>query len=681
MTSLSGVGPKQKRALSKLGIDTVEDLLHHFPRDYIDRSLITPISQLPIGKEATFTAEVDRVVTRRPRKNLSILEVDVADDTGRIRLTWFNQQFRERHFTRGQKFTFSGRVEIFRGRLQMNSPSYEVLGGGPGVCLEVGRVVPVYPASADVSAAVIRRLCWEALERAGDFADPLTQDELADLGLITRTMAINQIHFPNQLSEVEAARKRLVVDELLPIQLALTSRRRDYENSSKGIAHKAMTGLAQSFVNSLPYELTGAQQRVIREIETAMMAPVPMHRMLQGEVGSGKTVVAAAALCISVAGGYQGALMAPTEVLAEQHYLGLTPLLSEVGVRVGLLTSNSRQRPQVIDAVASGEIDVVVGTHALLQEGVNFASLGLVIIDEQHRFGVHQRIQLRGQGAGGAIPDILIMTATPIPRTLAITVYGDLDVSTLDQVPPDRKPVKTAWLKPDQREVAYQHIRDEVAAGRRAFVVCPLIEESQKLQAVAAVEEHERLTNGPLKGLDVGLLHGRMRQSEKEAIMADFRIGAISVLVSTTVIEVGVDVPEATIMLIESAERFGLSQLHQLRGRVGRGAHGGFCYLVSGAQAADSVARLKAICSTSDGFELAERDLELRGEGSLFGVRQSGRTDLKLTHLVEDLPLIVEVRRRARKILESDPDLKSRPLLAEETERVLAGDVGWLELG
>lgn len=683
VTSLSGVGPKAATGLANLGIETIEDLLHHFPRDYIDRTTITQIHDLPLGEEVTFMATVEKASLRKPRPRLSILEVDVSDASGKLRLTWFNQPFRHRHFRAGGEFAFSGKAEIFRGRIQMSSPSYEEIQGEKGAPggLEVGRIVPVYPASAEITPALLRRLCWEALERAGDFAEPLTPTERNSLKVQDRTFAINAIHFPASMPDRAAARRRLVVDELMRAQLALAMRRRAYEEESKAIVHADGSALVHSLVDSLPYPLTKAQVRVIAEIEESMRSPVPMHRMLQGEVGSGKTVVAAASLCTSVAGGHQGALMAPTEVLAEQHYYGLAPLLGEIGVRVELLTGSTRNREKVITAVGQGEVDVIVGTHALVQEGVEFASLGLAVIDEQHRFGVHQRVHLRGRGADGLVPDMLIMTATPIPRTLAITIYGDLDVSTLDEIPPGRAPVKTKWIRSDARDKAYSQIKREMPAGGRAFVVCPLVEESAKLEAAAAEEEFKRLTEGPFKEIGVGLLHGRMRPAQKEAAMAAFRSGEKPVLVATTVIEVGVDVPDATVMMVESAERFGLSQLHQLRGRVGRGAKPGVCFLVSDAESEDALARFKALCSTSDGFELAEKDLELRGEGSLFGARQSGKTDLSLTNLVGDFPLIVEVRKFAKNLLREDPEFDAHPELKAEADRIFSGDVSWLELG
>lgn len=683
VTSLAGVGPRVARGLASLRIETIEDLLHHFPRSYVDRTRLVKIRDLPVGVEATFTGTIEKISVRTPRANLKILEVEVSDSSGRIRLSWFNQPFRERHFTKQDQFAFSGKAEVFRGRLQMRSPSYEKLQSGQAEAagLEVGRVVPVYPASAEISSGVLRRLCWEALKRAGQFAESLTATEREKLRVPDRTFAINSIHFPESMSDCEAARRRLVVDELIRTQLALAMRRRAYEAESQAIAHAGGSALLASFLDSLPYSLTSAQKRVISEIQQSMEAPLPMHRMLQGEVGSGKTVVAAASLCIAVAGGHQGALMAPTEVLAEQHHYRLAPLLGEIGVRVELLTGSSSNRAQVIESVARGEVDVIVGTHALVQEGVSFESLGLAVIDEQHRFGVHQRVHLRGQGPGGVVPDMLIMTATPIPRTLAITIYGDLDVSTLDEIPPGRSPVKTVWIHPDEREVAYRHIKKEIASGGRAFVVCPLVEESSKLEAAAAEDASKYLTEGPLAGIGVGLLHGRMRPAKKESAMADFRSGKTPVLVATTVIEVGVDVPEAAVMMIESAERFGLSQLHQLRGRIGRGTRPGTCYLVSDTENEGAIARIRAFCSTTDGFELAEKDLELRGEGSLFGARQSGKSDLRLTNLVGDLPLILEVRELARLILDADPDLESHPILKAEAGRPYSGEVTWLESG
>lgn len=678
-----------------MGIHSVEDLLTTYPRKYVDRSRIVSIADAEIGETVTIEGAVLKSALLRPKPRMSILQVDFEDSSGVMRCTWFNQPFRARDFVEGRRFAISGKVDSHRGHRQLSSPSYERLSerlsdaDGRALpsdetvgtaSLEIGRVVPVYPASAEINTALMRRLMSEAVNRAGEFADPLGDDERAALGVVGRTDAIRNIHFPGAMSAIEPARRRLVVDEVLRLQTALAMRKQRYESDAPGISHPGDSALAARLIESLPYRLTDAQVRVIGEIDADMASGLPMHRMLQGEVGSGKTVVAAAALCGAVAGGHQGALMAPTEVLADQHYLGIRGLLESIGVRVALLTGSvtGAERKRVLAEAMSGQIDVVVGTHALVHEGLAFRALGLAVVDEQHRFGVHQRVALRERGHQDETPDMLIMTATPIPRTLAITLYGDLDISILDEMPPGRLPVETRIIRSGEREQVYAAIQSEVASGRRAFIVCPLVEESPKLAATAAQEEFERLRTGPLSELSVGLLHGRMRAAEKERAMEALRSGEIDVLVATTVIEVGVDVPEASLIAVESAERFGISQLHQLRGRVGRGDVQSYCFLISDATEDDAAKRLEAVVLHSDGFVLAEEDLRLRGEGSLFGSRQAGRSDLLLTRLLDDLPLIVEVRKFAQKVVAAEPQLASHPLLRAEADATYSGDIDWL---
>jgi ATP-dependent DNA helicase RecG len=449
-------------------------------------------------------------------------------------------------------------------------------------------------------------------------------------------------------------------------------------DAAEGIKHARGGDLVDEFVASLPYPLTGAQQRVIGEIQADMASPHPMHRLLQGEVGSGKTVVAMAALLTAVQGGYQGAVMAPTEVLAEQHHLGLEPLAALVGVRMALLTGSSADRDGVLTAAANGTVDVVVGTHALIQEGVRFGRLGVAVVDEQHRFGVHQRVQLK-EKAVGPEPDLLIMTATPIPRTLSMTLYGDLDVSVLDEMPAGRKPVKTRVVAPDPAalEEVYRLVRDEAASGHQIFVVCPLVEDSEKLQAASATAEHERLSR-VFPDLEVGLIHGQMRSADKEEVMGRLRSGDIDVLVATTVIEVGIDIPNATVMVIEDADRFGLSQLHQLRGRVGRGGHPSHCILIADPSTPDGEQRLAAMASTSDGFRLAEEDLRIRGQGTVFGAKQAGMADLRLADILRDADTLVRARREAFALVKADPELERHPELAEEIRELLGDAEDWL---
>ncbi|MER3454928.1 MAG: DNA helicase RecG [Acidimicrobiia bacterium] len=678
--ALRRVGFNGQRRLRSMGLETVKDLLQHYPRKYIDRSSLLPIRRLRVGEEATIVATVEKVTVKRPRPKLSILTVTVSDDSGVAECIWFNQDFRASDFSEGDEVAFSGKVERFGYRLQLSNPSYDVLSyKGISDSLEVGRIVPVYPASlkARVSSGYLRRLIWEALETFADLEDPLPEAMRKELALLDRARALRGIHFPDSFEHLAQARRRLVVDEVFSLQVALRLLRNTAEEDKTAIRHPYPSELAQRFLLGLPYRLTSDQSKALAEIASDMAAGRPMHRLLQGEVGSGKTVVAAAAICIAVSGGHQAAFMAPTEVLAGQHYFGLRPYLESQGLRVRLLTSGigAPRRKAVLEEIRSGRVDVVVGTHSLFQEDVEFASLGLVIVDEQHRFGVHQRLRLREKAPRGIVPDVLIMTATPIPRTAALTFYGDLDVSTIEELPQGRKPVDTKILEEPHADEAYLAIREEVSRGRQAYVVCPLIEESDKLEASAAEEVYDQLAYGPLAGLRLGLLHGRMPPAEREAQMAAFRAGEVDVLVATTIVEVGVDVPNATVMAIMSAERFGLAQLHQLRGRVGRGSVEGKCYLIASNADAARSERLRALVHSSSGMELAEEDLRIRGEGTVFGARQTGRTDLKLTRLVKDAPLIARCKEWAVRLLEEDPLLEAHPALKREIESIYGEDL------
>ena len=672
-----GLSGKRGADLRKAGIATVADLLLHVPRRYVDRSRKVPLAELPLGEEVTVIGTVEKVAVRRPRRNLVIIEATVHDGQGVVAAVWFNQAFRERQLIPGVEVALSGKVERYRGRLQMQSPDADVL-DRPSESLITGRVVPVHGTAGGVGPGHLRRAIHTALGTARPMPDPLPPALVERLGLAPRDAAIGDIHFPLEMSAVGPARRRLVFDELFRLELALAVRKHRQIAAAEGIAHLAEAGLVESFLESLPFAITGAQQRAIAEIRSDLRSPHPMHRLLQGEVGSGKTVVAMAALLAAVQGGYQGAVMAPTEVLAEQHYLGLAPLGALVGVRMALLTGSSPNRSEVLEAVATGTVDIVVGTHALIQEGVHFARLGVAVVDEQHRFGVHQRVQLK-EKAEGPEPDLLIMTATPIPRTLSMTLYGDLDVTVLDEMPQGRIPVKTTLVAPGSpaERKLYDLIRAEVAAGRQAFVVCPLVEDSEKLQAASATAEYERLT-GVFPDLRVGLIHGQMRSGEKEEIMGRMRAGTVDVLVATTVIEVGIDIPNATVMVIEDADRFGLSQLHQLRGRVGRGGHPSHCFLIAAPTTPEGEARLEAMAATTDGFRLAEEDLRIRGQGTVFGARQAGMADLRIADILRDIDILIEARREAFDLVAADPELRAHRDLAEETNALLGGSEDWL---
>jgi len=682
VTVLEGVTPKKAEALAVMDITTVLDLLTHYPRRYLDRTRQVAIREMKVGQEAMVLATVKRVQSRRTRQRRTMVEVDVFDGSSYLHLVFFNQPWRSRQLSVGTEAVLFGRLDSFRGRPQMSNPVVDLVGD------RTGRIVPIYPQSdkAGLSTWELGNLIEEGLTRAGEFADPLPREWQDRLDVVGRTWAMAHIHNPESMGAAEKARRRLVLDELLRLQLGLVMRKRAVERDAKGIRHTIEGALVDRFHAALPFPLTGAQIRANTEIGTDMAGPHPMHRLLQGDVGSGKTLVAVTSLLRGVQGGYQGAFMAPTEVLAEQHGSSMRALLGDLTVpdeatltgdrplRLSLLTNRTTgtERARILAGLADGTVDLLIGTHALLEEQVGFRALGMVVIDEQHRFGVEQRAALRGKGQD---PDVLVMTATPIPRTAAMTVYGDLDVTVLDELPPGRTPIETKWLRTTEDEAeAHRRVADEVAGGRQAYVVCPLVDESEKIQARSATEEHARLSAEVWPGLRLGLLHGQMPSKDKEATMAAFRAGEVDVLVATTVIEVGVDVPNATVMVIEDADRFGMAQLHQLRGRVGRGADRSWCYLVGAVSSPDSEERLAALERTTDGFELAEVDLDIRGEGTVLGTRQKGRSDLKLASLRRDREWVANAREAAFAIVDSDPTLADHQLLREEVGLLIDPD-------
>jgi ATP-dependent DNA helicase RecG len=682
VSRLRGVGQRKVEALAEVGIESVADLLTTYPRRYVDRTNEGRIADLSVGEEALVLVRVERTSARRTRGRPSrvLVTVDVSDGTGRLRATFFNQPWRERQLRPGMTVTLFGKLDIYAGRRQMTNPVVDLIGD------KTGRIVPIYPQSekAGLSTWEIGDWVAEALRRSQPrgLLDPLPAWVRERFELPSRAEAFAGIHAPDSLAHKEAARKRLVLDELLRVQLALVQRKRHLERTTRGIEHMVDGPLVDEFRGRLPFDLTDDQRAAIDEIGRDLAAPHPMHRLLQGDVGAGKTVVSVATLLVAVQGGHQGAFMAPTEVLAEQHAQGIRALLAgmEVAdagtslfgarpVRVELLTNRvtAADRQRILAGLETGEVDIVIGTHALIQEGVAFRSLGVVVIDEQHRFGVEQRAALRDKAAGGPVPDVLVMTATPIPRSAAMTVYGDLDVTVIRSRPAGRQPIVTSWARNEDDEAAvWAAVRGEVEAGRQAYVVCPLIEESDRLEARSAEDTYARLEAHELAGLRLGLLHGRLGSADKEATMHQFRSGRLDVLVATTVIEVGVDVPNATVMVILDPDRFGIAQLHQLRGRVGRGSERSWCYLVSRSDAPEAESRLEALVASDDGFALAEVDLELRGEGTIMGERQTGRNDLKLASLRRDRPWVERAREVAFAIVDGDGGLDAYPDLADE---------------
>ena len=672
VTSVKGVGPKLAEKLAKLGAETVRDLLYLFPRRYDDFTTMKPIARLVYGEQVTIIGTVWQTRVRRSRTNQPIIECVVNDGTGSIQATWFNQPWLKNQLPVGMQVVLSGKVEMFLGRLVFNNPEWEALDLEP---LRTRRIVPVYPLTEGLTSRKMREIMQGVVrEWSAKVRDPLPLDLRKTRQLYSLPQAIQQMHFPESLESMRRARARLAYEELFLLQLGVQGQRRDWQENPAlplSVEQEPFT----TFLEGLPFELTDAQQRVIGEIRTDLAQGRPMNRLLQGDVGSGKTIVAAAAMAIAAWSGVQSALMAPTEILAEQHYRGLSGLLEPLGFSVALLTGSTpaNERTRIYDGLANGTVQIVIGTHALIQPAVRFSRLGLAVVDEQHRFGVDQRGALRDKGpsAGGEAvsPHLLVMSATPIPRTLALSLYGDLDQSVLDEMPPGRQEIKTRWLRASERERAYNFIRRQTAEGRQAYMIYPLVEESEMIDARAAVEEYERLSHEVFPDRRVGLIHGRLRSEEKDAAMRAFSAHDTDLLVATSVIEVGVDVPNSTVIVIEGADRFGLAQLHQFRGRVGRGEHQSYCILIAEDVSADAEQRLEALEMTNDGFVLAERDMELRGPGEFFGRRQSGLPELKLASLLHDVDVLRMAQEDATALFASDPNLE-RPEHAGLRERV-----------
>jgi len=705
-------GPPASEVLADQGIGTVRDLLHHYPRRYIDRSQVSRIGELRIGTHATVIARVKRVTKRQTRRRQSMVTITLYDGSGYLDLTFFNQPWTGSMYKEGYEVAVSGIAQLYRGRLQLANQEIELLGGDDRDLVHTGRITPIHRASEGITTRTIRELVWRALGRLGPIPDPMPEDLIRAEALPPFDRAIRDIHFPGSQPELAAAIERLKFDELFVLELGLAFRKHRVERAEIGVAHVTGGPLIERLDRTLPFEPTAAQRRAMGEIDAAMARPRPMNVLLQGDVGSGKTLVAVQAALVAIGSGHQAAIMAPTEVLAGQHFRQVEALLGGSGavpylelpspgsanaaqgslldpspeandesrVTFALLTAavTGKDRARILDGIAAGDVDLVVGTHALVQEGVAFADLSLAVIDEQHRFGVHQRMALKGKGAS---PDVLIMTATPIPRTLALTYYGDLDVVVLDEMPKGRQPIRTLIARTQpQRQTAYELVRAEVGAGRQAFVVCAAIDETNRNQVRAAESEAQRLAADVFPDLSVQVLHGKLRPAEKERVMDEFRSGRTHLLISTTVIEVGVDVPNATVMLVENAERFGLAQLHQLRGRIGRGTHPSTCVLFDESEEdnLEARARLEAMVHTTDGFELADEDLRLRGEGTLFDVKQSGLPDLKLARLADDLDLVKRARGRAFAAIDRDPDLGENPGLLAELRSRFEGSIDWL---
>ena len=656
---LKGVGPKRADALARMGIGTARDLLYHIPRRYDDASTITPIANLEVGVEVTVIGRVRSKGVIPTRTGLRIFQAVLEDDSGIITASWPGQPWLDRKLAKGDVLLASGPVKFFHGR-QIQPREFITLSHDEDSEMG-GRVFVSYPASEEVPQWVLRRIFESNLNKLLEWVpddEYMSERERQELGLLKLDEALSLIHRPGNLDDAERGRRRLAFDELFHLQLVQAQARRKATELGPGISHQRSNELIRPLHDALPFELTKAQARVLSEIYADMQMDRRMNRLLQGDVGAGKTIVALFAMLLAAEGGYQSALMAPTEILAEQHFRQVHSVLQPLGVNVVLLTGSlkGQKRDQALEAIESGSGQVTIGTHALIQDSVSFGNLGLLIVDEQHRFGVRQRMELLERKNNR--PDLLVMSATPIPRSLAMAFYGDLDLSVLDELPPGRKPVKTELRTPAQRESVYKFVRTQIEKGRQAYLVYPLVSESDKLDLLAATEEFERLKLEAFPGSSLGLLHGQLPASQKEETMSAFARGDLDLLVATTVVEVGIDIPNASVMLIENAERFGLSQLHQLRGRVGRGPAKSHCILIAEPEARASE-RLNIFQDSTDGFEIARADLRMRGQGDFFGSQQHGRDPiLRFSDLIADEDLLVLAQNTARQIISVDPDLE-----------------------
>ncbi len=678
---LKGIGPKRAQLLARIGISNAEDLLYYFPRRYEDRSHFCAISKLELGTVATIKAEVISTDARRSfKRGFNLFEAVVGDETGSLTAVWFNQPYIRNYFKNGAHVILYGKIELYRDRMQMSSPEFELIDDA-GESPDVNRIVPVYTLPQGFSQRTFRKLVRSVLDKSlSHVTEVLPFDIRSRHNLLNLAKSLLNIHFPESQDLRSTAYQRLSFEEFFIYQMPFILRKMQ-RKEKKGIAFKIDTASIDIFLQTLPFELTLSQKLVLEEIKKDMSEARPMQRLLQGDVGCGKTIVAVLAALVAVKNGFQVAFMAPTEILAQQHYEKTKEQLGSK-FKIGLLTSSieEKEKSKIQGQIKKGEIDIIIGTHALIQEGVAFKKLGLIVIDEQHKFGVSQRALLPRKGLN---PDVLIMTATPIPRTLSMTLYGDLDISIIRELPLGRKKIATTLLNLEQKQQAYDFIKDQVRLGRQAYIVYPLIEENPKLELSSAKSMFKEFNKDIFKDLKVGLIHGKLKRQEQESVMKRFRNGALDILVATTVLEVGIDVPNVTVLLVEHAERFGLSQLHQIRGRIGRGEHESFCFLLAEPRTEDAQARLKVLAETLDGFKIAEEDLKIRGPGEFFGERQHGLTELKIGDPLTQMHILKAAREEVVRLLNYDPRLEKRQNqeLKSQLDKRFPGFEKFIEVG
>jgi len=652
---IKGVGPNRIKQLNKLGIFTLEDVITYYPRSHENRGIKKNIADLANGEEALIEATcVSKMSEIKIRKNMAIYKLIVRDDTATCTLTWFNCFYLKNKFKVGETYKFFGKVKRSINQIEIMTPIFDEQASNKNT----GRIIPIYPSIGELPQNALRKIIENGLNEVSSLPETLPDYLIKEYNIMGKNEAVKQIHFPDDFKKYNEARKRLVFEELLIMQLALLTFKNNYNKDKEGIAFSKDAKMSE-IIDKLPFKLTGAQARVLAEIDEDMESNKSMNRLLQGDVGSGKTAVAMVACYKAIRSGYQAAVMVPTAILARQHYENFKRTLDDFGIKCELLVSGTtkKQKEIILEKLKNHEIHVIVGTHALLEDNVEFSKLGLVVTDEQHRFGVRQRSVINSKGKN---PDVLVMSATPIPRTLALILYGDLDISIIDELPPNRQKIDTFAVTPSKEERVNNFIKQQIEEGRQAYIVCPLVEESEEINAKSVMELAEKYKNETFKEYKVEYLHGKMNKKEKESIMESFKNGMIDILISTTVIEVGVDVPNSTIMVIENAERFGLATLHQLRGRVGRGKYKSYCILKYKGSGENTRERMKIMVETNDGFKISEKDLELRGSGEFFGTKQHGIPEFKIANLFEDIELLKSVQSVAIKIIEKDANLNNK---------------------